>query len=70
MQKHMKKSKILKNSLQTIIKSLNLKDVNEEQLIEIKNKQNCLISFYNFKNDNKNESKITYSGSNNGFFRF
>ena len=62
--------KNFKKSLQTIIKSLNLKDVNEEKLIEIKNKQNCLISFYNFKNDNKNESKITYSGSNNGFFRF
>lgn len=62
--------KKFKKSLKNIIERLDLNDVNEEQLIEIKNKQNCLISFSNYKNPNKNKSKITYSGSNNGFFRF
>ena len=62
--------KKFKSSLKNIIKSLDLSDVNEEKLIEIKNKQNCLISFSNFKKDNKNELKIKYSSSNNGFFRF
>ena len=62
--------KKFKSSLKNIIKSLDLNDINEEKLIEIKNKQNCLISFSHFKKDNENESKIKYSGSNNGFFRF
>ena len=62
--------KKFKKSLKNIIKNTNFKNADEEKLIEIKNNQNCLICFSNYKNNNENESKISYSGSNNGFFRF
>ena len=62
--------KKFKKTLKNIIESLDLNDVNEEKLIEIKNTQNCLISFSNYKKPNISQSKKSYSGSNNGFFRF
>lgn len=49
---------------------MNLKGINREQLMEIKNKQNCLICLSNYENKNDDESKIRHSGSNNGFFCF
>ena len=62
--------KKFKKSLKNIIKSTNVKNTDEEKLIEIKNNQNCLICFSNYKDTNENESKISHSGSNNGFFIF
>ena len=62
--------KKFKKSLKTIIENLDLDDTNEERLAKMKNEHNCLISFANYKNPSKNESKITYTGTNNGFFRF
>lgn len=62
--------KIFKKSLKNIIKNMNLKGINREQLMEIKNKQNCLICLSNYENKNDDESKIRNSGSNNGFFCF
>ena len=64
------KIKIFKKSLKNIIKNMNLKGINREQLIEIKNKQNCLICLSNYENKNDDESKIRHSGSNNSFFCF
>ena len=68
--KTLEEIKTFKKSLKSLIKEMNLKDINEEKLIEIKNKQNCLISFSNYKNKNVNGSIIKYSGNNSGFFRF
>ena len=62
--------KKFKKSLKNIIKSTYVKNTDEEKLIEIKNNQNCLICFSNYKDTNENESKISHSGSNNGFFIF
>ena len=62
--------KKFKKSLKTIIENLDLDDTNEERLTKMKNEHNCLISFANYKSLSKNESKITYTGTNSGFFRF
>ena len=59
-----------KKSLKNIIRSYGTVEKNEEQLIKIKNEQNCLISFFNYRDPNKNESKISYSTSNGGWFCF
>ena len=62
--------KNFKKSLKDIIRSYGTDEKSEEQLIKIKNEQQCLVSFFNYRDPNKNESKISYSTSNGGWFCF
>ena len=62
--------KAFKKSLKNIINNMNIENIDEQKLIEIKTKQKCLISFSNFKEPIRKESKITYSGGGGGYFRF
>ena len=60
----------LKKSLKNFIKNKKYNIDNEEELIELKNKKNCLICFSNFRDTKKNKSKIVFPRSNGGLFCF
>ena len=62
--------KKFKKTIKSIITNLDLDNTDEEKLTKMKNEQNCLISFANYKNSSKKEPKIIYIGTNSGFFRF
>ena len=63
--------KEFRKTLKNIIKKTNIENFDIRKLIKIKSEQNCLISFYNYKEPIKKDSKIIYSvGGGGGYFRF
>lgn len=65
-----KKIKEFMKSLGVITNNIKNNIDNEEQLIKLKNEENCLICFYNFRDSKKKESKIFFPQSNGGLFCF
>ena len=62
--------KKFKKTIKNIIEGLDLDNIDEERLTKLKNEQNCLISFADYKKFSQNESKLNFTNTNNGFFRF